>query len=162
MTPTPLSPTPSPVPAAPTGAAWVARPREDTLPDDRARVLVADEDDLTVAVLRHRLERDGLAVETAPTGTEALAAMETRPPDVAVLNVALVGVDGFELLRRIRAGAVGDPAMPVALICWAGNDALVVRAFADDADDVLVRPFALAEVSARVRRLARRAAARRP
>ena len=119
-------------------------------------MLIADEDAVTVRVLRHRFERDGLAVDTVADGAEALARLHTAPPDVALLNVALVGVDGFEILRRVRAGEAGPPDLPLALMCWAGNDALVVRGFALDADDIVVRPFSLAEVSARVRRLARR------
>ena len=157
---------------APERRAWIARrrpvpadaARADAPPptpasattDDRPRVLIADEDAVTVRVLRHRFERDGLAVDTVADGAEALARLHTAPPDVALLNVALVGVDGFEILRRVRAGEAGPPDLPLALMCWAGNDALVVRGFALDADDIVVRPFSLAEVSARVRRLARR------
>ena len=115
---------------------------------------------MTGRVLRHRLERDGLAVTVVADGIETLDVLLTAPPDVAVLNVALVGVDGFEIVRRVRAGEAGPPDLPLALVCWAGNDALVVRGFALDADDLLIRPFSLAEVSARVRRLVRRSALR--
>jgi DNA-binding response OmpR family regulator len=120
-------------------------------------VLIADDDGVTVRVLRHRFERDGLAVDTVRDGVDALAALAAAPPTVALVNVALAGIDGFEVLRRVRAGDVGPPGLHVALMGWAGNDALLVRAFALDADDFIVRPFSLAEVSARIRRLARRA-----
>ncbi|HEX8298329.1 MAG TPA: response regulator [Rubricoccaceae bacterium] len=120
-------------------------------------MLIADDDGVTVRVLRHRFERDGLAVETVEDGLDALAVLVAAPPAVALVNVALAGVDGFEVLRRLRAGEAGPPDLPLALMGWSGNDALVVRGFALDADDVVVRPFSLAEVSARIRRLARRA-----
>jgi len=125
-------------------------------------VLLAEEDAVTARVLRHRLERDGLAVDHVTDGPAALAHLARVPTAVALVNVALVGVDGFEVLRRVRSGEAGDPATAVVLVCWAGNDALVVRAFALGADDVVVRPFSLAEASARVRRLAVRAGAALP
>lgn len=130
--------------------------RPDGTAGGRLRVLVAEEDAITVRVLRHRLERDGLAVDAVADGLDALDRLTTAPPDVALLDVALVGLDGFELVRRIRAGEAGPRGLPVALLCGAGHDAQIVRGFALDADDVIVRPFSLAEVSARLRRLARR------
>ncbi len=139
------------------GDVWVARPRPTPPADDRPRVLIADDDGVTGRVLRHRFERDGLAVEIVADGIDALASLAAFPPTVALINVALAGVDGFEVLRRVRAGDVGAPALRLALMGWAGNDALIVRGFALDADDFIVRPFSLAEVSARIRRLARRA-----
>ena len=124
---------------APERRAWIARrrpvpadaARADAPPptptpattDDRPRVLIADEDAVTVRVLRHRFERDG-AVHTVADSAEALARLQTAPPDVTLLSVALVGVDGFEIVRRVRAGEAGPPDLPLALMCWAGNDAL--------------------------------------
>ena len=134
-----------------------ARPAGGPPPDDRPRVLIADDDSVTVRVLRHRFERDGLAVDAVADGIDALAALRAAPPTVALVNVAMAGVDGFEVLRRVRAGDAGAPDLPLALMGWAGNDALIVRGFALDADDFIVRPFSLAEVSARIRRLVRRA-----
>ena len=158
-------------PATGAPSAWVARgerlaghtPAER--PAERGGpplVLLADGDDVTVRVLRHRFERDGLAVAVVATGFDALTALRTTAPAVALVNAALVGVDGFEVLQRVRRGEAGPAALPVVVTCWAGNDALVVRAFALDADDVLVRPFSLAEASARIRRLVRRASGVRP
>lgn len=123
-------------------------------------MLVADDDALTIRVLRHRLERDGLAVDAVVDGFDAIERLVAAPPQAALLNVALSGVDGFEVVRRIRAGEAGPRDLRVALLCWAGNDALIVRGFALGADDLIVRPFSLAEVSARIRRLARPAHAR--
>ena len=122
-------------------------------------MLIADRDAVTVRVLRHRFERDDLEVDVVGDGFEALAALVAAPPDVAIVNVATAGLDGFEILRRVRAGEAGPLDLRLALLCWAGNDSLLVRGFALDADDILVRPFSLAEVSARVQRLARRGAA---
>ena len=126
-------------------------------PDGRRRVLLAEEDAITVDVIRHRLERDGLAVETVGDGPAALDALAARSFDAVLLGAVLAGVDGVEILRRIRAGDVGRPQTGVGLIVWPGNDGLVARAYNLDADDVIVRPLSLVAVSASVRRLARRA-----
>ena len=66
-------------------------------------VLVADDDEDIVALVRLRLERAGLAVVVARDGESALAAARERRPRVAVLDVSMPGLDGLEVVRRLRA-----------------------------------------------------------
>jgi len=115
---------------------------DDTvLADGLLRALNAQ--DMTV-----HLVRDGLAADTA------LQRAESAPTfDVAVLDIGLPGIDGFEVVRRLRARG---GAIPVLLLT--ARDAVEdrVRGLETGADDYLVKPFATAELIARIRALARR------
>ncbi len=126
-----------------------------TRPEARPRALLAIQDAVTVAVVRHRLERDGLDLATVVDGPAALDALADGPFDLVVLDVTLPGVDGLDVLRRVRDGQAGPPALPVMVLAWPSNDALIARAYDLDADIVLVRPLTLAALSAGARRLAR-------
>jgi CheY-like chemotaxis protein len=156
--------------AAPAGSAWISRPGPAAEAESRIvrafrlamqapaaagplRALLAESDAISARVLRHRLERDGLAVSECADGDAALEALRGGGFAVALLDVRLGGLNGFELLRAVRDGEAGAPDLPVVLFCWPGNDAVVVRAFAMQASDVIHRPFSLAEASARIRRL---------
>ncbi|PAP77096.1 hypothetical protein BSZ37_11995 [Rubrivirga marina] len=133
--------------------AFVARPAPA---DTRPRVLLAEDDRISANVVRHRLERDGMAVTTVSDGKATLDALSDERLDAALLSASLPGVDGLEVLRRVRAGETDRPELGVGVILWPGNDRLVARAYDLDADDVIVRPFSLIAVSAGVRRLTRR------
>lgn len=116
------------------------------------RALLAEDDPATAAVLTHRLQRDGFEVLPCADGETALARVAAEPVDLVLAGANLPGVDGLGVLRGVRA----DPAVasvPFVLLAWPGNDAAVAQAFAQGADEVIVRPFSLVEASARVRRL---------
>lgn len=119
----------------------------------QARVLVVDDE----ADLRRALERalvlHGYAVETAPDGSDALRQLAAEAPDVLVLDVAMPGVDGLEVCRRLRSA--GDRTPVLMLTARDGVDDRVTGLDAG-ADDYLVKPFALEELLARIRALLRR------
>jgi PAS domain S-box-containing protein len=114
----------------------------------RPRVLVADDD----ADMRHYLGRllvHAYEVEEAPDGQAALAAARERPPDLLLTDVMMPGLDGFGLLRALRA----DPAtrtMPVVLLSARAGEESRVEGLAAGADDYLVKPFSARELLARV------------
>ena len=130
-----------------TDSAWLTRSR----PRAHGRVLLADTDEPTLAVLRHRLERAGLAVEAVDNGPDALDAVRQSPVDVVVAANQLPGLDGVSLLRALRDGDA--PAPPVVVVFWPGKDEAVVRAFEAGVADVIVRPLSIAEAGARILRL---------
>jgi DNA-binding response OmpR family regulator len=117
------------------------------------RVLVVEDQKRLLASLRRGLEEEGFEVETAPTGEEGYYVATTRPPDVLVLDIMLPGRDGFRVLGDLRAGGF---ARPVLLLT--SRDAVEdrVRGLDAGADDYLVKPFAFAELVARLRALLRR------
>ncbi len=116
-------------------------------------LIVEDEEDLRRG-LEQALREEGYAVDTAGEGTDALYKAETWDYDVIVLDVMLPGLDGWEILQRLRR----KKKTPVLLLT--ARDAIRDRVHGLDlgADDYLVKPFDLGELLARVRALIRRGA----
>jgi DNA-binding response OmpR family regulator len=119
------------------------------------RALIVDDEPAIVAAVRERLERDGLAVLAAGSAEQALAILDEAPPDLLLLDVGLPGMDGFELLRRVRARGLDTP---VILLTARGDEIDRVVGIELGADDYLVKPFSVRELAARARALLRRAA----
>ena len=117
--------------------------------EDVRTVLVADDDEDILELVSFRLERAGYEVVTARDGTAALAAAQERRPDLAVLDVMMPGLNGYEVTRRLRAdGATRD--IPVILLTARVQEADVNRGFEAGADDYLRKPFSPQELRARV------------
>ena len=110
-------------------------------------------------LIRRGLVKEGLAADVAPTGEEALVAARAHAYDAIVLDVMLPGLNGFETCRRLREVGVWAPVLMLT-----ARDSVEDRVAGLDtgADDYLVKPFAFAELLARLRALARRGAAERP
>lgn len=117
------------------------------------RVLVVEDDAAVRRMLERSLGAEGFAVTAAADGGAALALAEAAAPDLVVLDVAMPGLSGFEVCRRLRAkGLTGGVLMLTA------RDSVEdrVRGLEAGADDYVVKPFAIAEVVARLRALTRR------
>jgi DNA-binding response OmpR family regulator len=115
-------------------------------------ILVADDDDDILLLVTTRLRRDGFDVIEARTGEEALTLARERRPDVAVLDVGMPGLDGLEVLERIRADE-GLRPMRVLLLTAKAQESDVRRGYDAGADAYVRKPFSPAELSTRVRRL---------
>ena len=112
-------------------------------------VLVADDDEDILQLVSFRLERAGYTVVTAADGQQALAAARQHQPDLAVLDVMMPGLNGYEVTRQLRA----DPAtaaIPVILLTARVQEADVSRGFEAGADDYLRKPFSPQELQDRV------------
>jgi DNA-binding response OmpR family regulator len=116
-------------------------------------ILVVDDEPAIVTVIRERLEREGLAVRAVASGEEALAAIEARPADLVVLDIMLPGIDGFEVLRRLRNAG---HTVPVIVLTARDEDIDKIVGLEMGADDYLVKPFNPRELSARIRAVLRR------
>jgi two-component system OmpR family response regulator len=123
------------------------------------RVLVVEDEEKLAALIARALREAGLAVDAAHRGEDALWMAGATPYDAIVLDVGLPGIDGFEVCRRLRADGVWAPVLMLT-----ARDAVPDRVAGLDggADDYMTKPFAPAEVLARLRALARRGAAERP
>jgi len=118
-------------------------------------ILVVDDEPAIVTVVRERLEREGFAVQAVASGEEALAHVDTDPPDLIVLDVMLPGIDGFEVLRRLRGAG---HKVPVIVLTARDEDVDKIVGLELGADDYLVKPFNPRELSARIRAVLRRQA----
>jgi DNA-binding response OmpR family regulator len=112
-------------------------------------VLVADDDDDIRSLVIFRLERSGYRTVVARDGDEALALALERRPDLAVLDVMMPKLDGYEVTRRLRREDA-TRAMPVILLTARVQDADVARGFESGADDYIRKPFSPQELCARV------------
>ena len=112
-------------------------------------VLAADDDEDILELVAFRLERSGYTVLKARDGEEALQVARDALPDLAVLDVMMPKLDGFEVTRRIRADGA-TKAMPVILLTARAQDADVQAGFDAGADDYLRKPFSPQELRARV------------
>ncbi|MHB1710997.1 MAG: response regulator transcription factor [Acidimicrobiales bacterium] len=117
------------------------------------RVLVVEDDPAVSGALGRALKLEGYTVSLADDGTRALEEIAVRPPDALVLDIGLPTIDGLEVCRRLRAAGDDTPVLMLT-----ARDAISDRVQGLDAgaDDYLVKPFALAELLARLRALLRR------
>jgi two-component system response regulator MprA len=117
------------------------------------RVLVVDDDPAVSGALHRALRLEGYDVSMANDGPRALEEIAVRPPDAVVLDIGLPTIDGLEVCRRLRAAGDDTPVLMLT-----ARDAISDRVQGLDAgaDDYLVKPFALAELLARLRALLRR------
>ena len=119
------------------------------------RVQLAEDEPHIVEALTFVLERAGFEVAAQSDGAAALAAALAEPPDLMILDVTLPALDGFEILRRLRADARGR-AVPVIMLTARGQRADRDAAEGGGADLFISKPFSNAEVVAAVQRLAGR------
>jgi len=135
------------------GDRVVSEDSADRVP--RGRVLVAEDDEISASILVHKLKKEGLEVLRFNNGQDACTAALEQVPDLVILDVKMPGLDGFEVLDRLRKEA-RFAKTPIVMLTSMGQEADVVRGFSLGADDYVLKPFSPVELSARVRRLLRR------
>lgn len=118
-----------------------------------ANVLVVEDNADLAYGLRNNLEIEGHTVDTVETGEAALQRVEHRRPDLIVLDLMLPSLDGYQVLRRLRADG---HEMPVLILTARTQEADKVLGFRLGADDYVTKPFGVLEVLARVGALLRR------
>ena len=123
------------------------------------RVLIVEDELRMASLIRRGLVHEGLGADIAGTGEDAVWMAQAHAYDAIVLDVMLPGADGFETCRRLRGSGVWAPVLMLT-----ARDAVEDRVAGLDsgADDYLVKPFAFAELLARLRALVRRGDPERP
>jgi DNA-binding response OmpR family regulator len=133
--------------------------------DEQRQILVVEDDEATRAFLLENLAADGYRVAGASSAGEGVRGIEVRRPSLVILDLALEGGSGLDLLDRVRhadglASRI-DPDLPVIVLSGRVAEADRVRSFARGADDHVCKPFLYAELLGRVRAVLRRAEGRR-
>lgn len=117
------------------------------------QVLVVDDDIAICEALERNLRLKGFAVQIANDGEEAISAVETTPPDLIVLDIGMPKIDGIQVTEYLRNR---NYMMPICILSAQDEVADRVRGLEAGADDYLVKPFAFAELLARIKALLRR------
>ena len=117
------------------------------------RILVVEDDSKIAGFVVKGLKQEGYAVDHAPDGDTGLVLVETTPYDAAVVDVMLPGLDGLSLVKRLR---LSHPELPVLFLSARSTVDDRVRGLQAGGDDYLTKPFAFAELSARLQALLRR------
>src|ERR1700694_3762938 len=116
------------------------------------RILVVDDDPMVATTIQRVLRPEGYDVDVALGGAAALDQARARRPDLVVLDMMMPGIDGLEVCRQLRANG----SLPILMLTARSGTADRVRGLDIGADDCLAKPFAYAELLARVRALLRR------
>ena len=119
------------------------------------RVLVVEDEQDLAGLLALNLRQEGLDVRVVHDGREALPLVQTWAPDLVILDLMLPGLNGFEVLRGIRARSAD---LPVMILSARGEEQDKIRGFRLDADQYVTKPFGLLELLERVHALLRRGA----
>ena len=120
-----------------------------------ARVLVVEDETDIANLVKHALERAGMVVDIASSGSAALGAVGVKPPDLVILDLNLPGIDGAEVCRLIRARPT-TATVPIIMLTARTSEDDRVAGLDLGADDYVTKPFSLRELSARVRAVLRR------
>src|ERR1700730_17098278 len=123
------------------------------MPAKKTTVLTADDDPQLLRLMTRNLEFEGYDVLSVSDGQQALEQIETRVPDLVLLDVMMPKMDGFAVCHRVREFS----AVPIIIITARGQDQDKVRGLDLGADDYLTKPFSVDELLARVRAVLRRA-----
>ena len=118
------------------------------------KVLVVDDEKLIVKGIRFSLEQDGMEVDCAYDGEEALDAAKKKEYDVVLLDVMLPKMTGFEVCQQIREFS----SMPIIMLTAKGDDMDKILGLEYGADDYITKPFNILEVKARIKAIMRRSA----
>jgi DNA-binding response OmpR family regulator len=123
------------------------------MPVKKTTILTADDDPQLLRLVARNLQFEGYEVLTASDGKQALELVETKSPDLVLLDVMMPRMDGFTVCQRVREFS----SVPVIIITARGQDQDKVRGLDLGADDYLTKPFSIDELLARVRAVLRRA-----
>ena len=122
------------------------------------RVLVVDDEKLIVKGIRFSLEQEGMKVDCAYDGEEALKLAKENVYDILLLDVMLPKYDGFEVCRQIREYS----DVPIIMLTAKGDDMDKILGLEYGADDYITKPFNILEVKARIKAILRRTGRKKP
>jgi DNA-binding response OmpR family regulator len=120
------------------------------------KILIIEDDPCTRMIYRTRLQAEGFATRVYSDGAAALKALVENPPDLAVCDIKMPRMDGFELLRRLRETPGAAAALPVIFLTSKDDELDEALGLAMGADDYIAKPFSQRLLIARIRAILRR------
>ncbi|MBI9075205.1 MAG: response regulator transcription factor [Desulfatibacillum sp.] len=121
----------------------------------KTSILVVDDEEDILELLKFNLEREGFKVICSETGEKALQAVRNSPPDLVLLDLMLPGINGLEVARALKSNP-NTSSIPVIMLTAKGDESDVVRGLEIGADDYVTKPFSPRVIVARVRAVMRR------
>jgi len=118
-------------------------------------ILVVEDEDSLATLLEYNLDKEGFHVRLCGDGEEALLIIDEKQPDLVVLDWMLPTVSGIEVCRRLRQ-RVQTRNLPIVMLTARGEESDRIRGLDTGADDYVVKPFSMTELSARIRAVLRR------
>ncbi len=119
------------------------------------QILVVEDEDALSTLLQYNLEKEGYAVRLAADGEDALVQVDERLPDLIVLDWMLPKISGIEVCRRLRSRPE-TRNVPIVMLTARGEESDRIRGLDTGADDYVIKPFSMTELSARLRAVLRR------
>jgi two-component system alkaline phosphatase synthesis response regulator PhoP len=123
------------------------------------RILIVDDEEDVLELVRYNLERNGYQVTVASSGEQALANTMKKLPDLIILDLMLPGIDGLEVCKKLKSD-VKTEGIPLIMLTAKGEESDIVTGLELGADDYVTKPFSPKVLVARVRRLLHRAVSR--
>ncbi|MGD8623276.1 MAG: response regulator, partial [Anaerolineae bacterium] len=117
-----------------------------------ARILIIDDQEELIVLLRRKLEKEGYEILAASDGLQGLRLVQSKEPDLVLLDIMMPRMDGWEACRRIRE--ISD--IPIIMLTALHKELDIVRGLELGADDYVTKPFSLMELAARIRATLRR------
>ena len=121
----------------------------------KEKILIVDDEEDVLELVRYNLDRNGYATETATTGEEALVKAKSTLPDLIVLDLMLPGIDGLEVCKRLKINEKTQ-TIPIIMLTAKGEESDIITGLELGADDYITKPFSPKVLVARVRRIMQR------
>jgi len=125
----------------------------------KENILVVDDEEDVLELVRYNLDKNGYKIETATTGEGALSKAKAKLPDLIILDLMLPGIDGLEVCKQLKSNPKTEN-IPVIMLTAKGEESDVVVGLEMGADDYITKPFSPKVLVARVRRILHRNVAR--
>ena len=123
------------------------------------RILIVDDEEDVLELVRYNLDRSGYQIETAASGEEALSKARKNSPDLIILDLMLPGIDGLEVCKKLKSDLKTEH-IPIVMLTAKGDEADIVTGLELGAEDYVTKPFSPKILIARVRRILHRAISR--
>ncbi len=125
----------------------------------KENILIVDDEEDVLELVRYNLDKNGYRIETATTGEKALTKARTKLPDLIILDLMLPGIDGLEVCKKLKSDTKTQN-IPIIMLTAKGEEADIVTGLELGADDYVTKPFSPKVLVARVRRILHKTIAR--